>query len=63
METLEISSLAAYEIILHTALLIHSLLYLAKILFELSLGISRITNFLELINLGTLFVVGIDKFV
>jgi hypothetical protein len=34
-----------------------------KILFELSLGISRIINFLELINLGAMFVVVITKYV
>lgn len=34
-----------------------------KILFELSLGISRIINFLELINLGAMFIVVITKYV
>lgn len=43
--------------------MIHCLLYLIKILFELSLGISRITNFLELLNLGTLLVIVVTKYV
>lgn len=51
------------EVIIHSILLIHSLLYLMKILFELSLGISRIINFLELINLGAMFIVVITKYV
>ena len=45
------------DIILHILILLHFLLYTIKILFELSLGISRITNFLELGNLGAMFFV------
>lgn len=43
------------DIILHVLILLHFLLYTTKILFELSLGISRVTNFLELGNLGAMF--------
>ena len=43
------------DIILHVLILLHFLIYTIKILFELSLGISRITNFLELGNLGAMF--------
>ena len=39
------------------------MLYLTKILFELQLGVSRITNFLELMNLSAMFVVCITKYV
>ena len=59
----EDSTTAQTEIIFHTIILIHCLLYLIKILFELSLGISRITNFLELLNLGTLLVIAVTKYV
>ena len=35
--------------------------YFAKILFELSLSISRVTNFLELVNQAAMFVVIVTK--
>ena len=38
-------------------ILLHFFIYMIKILFELSLGISRVTNFLELGNLAAMFVV------
>jgi hypothetical protein len=50
-------------VIFHTLILLHCILYLIKILFELQLGISRVTNFLELLNLGAMFVVCITKYV
>ena len=43
--------------------LLHFLFYLIKILFELSLGISRVTNFLELANLGAMFFVVVLRFI
>ena len=51
------------EIVVHTIVLIHSILYLIKIMFELSLGISRFTNFLELANLTALFIICISKYI
>lgn len=57
------SSSNTQDIILHVLILLHFLLYLVKILFELSLGISRITNFLELGNLGAMFFVVVLKLI
>ena len=57
------STVEQKEIILHTVLLIHCILYFAKILFELSLGISKITNVLDLMNLSALFVLVIIKYI
>lgn len=57
------SNIDRVEVIIHTIILIHCFLYLTKILFELQLGISRITNFLELMNLSALFTVCITKYV
>ena len=51
------------QIVIHTAILLHAIVYMLKILFELSLSISRITNVLELINLSFMFVVVITKYV
>ena len=56
------SNLGLFEIILHTVLLIDSLLYLTKILFELSIGINRITNFLEMANLSANFIMIVVKY-
>jgi hypothetical protein len=52
-----------YEAVIHTILLLHCILYLIKILFELQLGISRVTNFLELVNLSGMYVICITKYV
>jgi hypothetical protein len=51
------------ELLFHSIILAHCLLYLTKILFELSLSISRITNFLEVGNLGCMFVIVVTKYV
>jgi hypothetical protein len=51
------------EIIIHTFIFIHSILYFTKILFELSLGISRLTNFLEIGNLCFMFIFVVTKYV
>lgn len=48
---------------MHVLILIHFFIYMIKILFELSLGISRFTNFLELGNLGAMFLLVVLKFI
>ena len=45
------------ELICFSILLLHFIVYLTKVLFELSLGISKFTNFLELGHLAALFTV------
>jgi len=50
------------EVVFHTLLLLHCLLFFIKIIFELSLGISRFTNIGELTNLGCLFVMIMTTF-
>lgn len=57
------SSSDTQDVILHILILIHFFLYFIKILFELSLGISRITNFLELGNLGAMFIIIVLRFI
>ena len=56
------STLGEGEIVMHTILLIDCILYLTKILFELSIGINRITNFLEMANLSAMFIFIIIKY-
>ena len=51
------------ELLFHSIILAHCILYLTKILFELSLSISRITNFCEVANLGCMFVFVVTKYV
>ena len=57
------SKLDRLELILHTLILFHCFLYMTKILFELQLGISRITNFLEVVNIGAMMVAVVTKYV
>lgn len=49
--------------VFHTIIFLHFVLYTIKILFELSLSISRVTNFLEIINLIFLLVVVLTKYI
>lgn len=51
------SNADSLEVIFMITLFLHFLFYLTKVLFELSLGISKFTNFLELGHLAALFVV------
>ena len=51
------------EVVIHTILLIHALFFFIKILFELSLGINRVTNFFELVNLGAMLLFILTKYV
>jgi hypothetical protein len=44
-------------------LLIHCIFYVVKILFEMSLGISRYTNLMEAVNLVSMLVLIITKYV
>jgi len=57
------SKIDRLELILHTFILLHCFLYMTKILFELQLGISRVTNFLEVINIGAMMVAVVTKYV
>ena len=57
------SGLVRSELVLHTFIFLHFVLYTIKILFELSLSISRVTNFLEIINLIFLLVVVLTKYI
>ena len=50
-----------FELVLNVILFIICILYIAKILFELSLGISRFTNFIDIGHLITLLVIVVTK--
>jgi len=52
-----------WDLVFHTVIFLHFVLYTIKILFELSLSISRVTNFLEIINLIFLLVVVLTKYI
>jgi hypothetical protein len=52
-----------WDLVMHTIIFLHFVLYTIKILFELSLSISRVTNFLEIINLIFLLVVVLTKYI
>ena len=54
---------ATSDLVFHTVIFLHFVLYTIKILFELSLSISRVTNFLEIINLIFLLVVVLTKYI
>ena len=57
------SSMQMIDIAFHTIILIHCILFAVKILFELSLGISRYMNSLEFINLAFMMVLVACKYV
>jgi hypothetical protein len=57
------SSMQMIDIAFHTIILIHCILFAVKILFELSLGISRYMNSLEFINLAFMIVLVACKYV
>jgi hypothetical protein len=50
------------QMVFYTLLLIHFILFFIKIIFELSLGISRFTNMFEMINLGFMFTMIITEY-
>jgi hypothetical protein len=51
------------ELAFFTFLLVHCVLYTTKIMFELQLSISKVTNILEVFNLGCMFVAIVTKYV
>jgi hypothetical protein len=57
------SPMQMIDIAFHTIILIHCILFAVKILFELSLGISRYMNSLEFINLAFMIVLVACKYV
>ena len=61
--TFEESNVYKLELAIHTILFFNCLFYIAKIMFELSLGISRFTNGLDVINMVSLEVIVVSKFI
>ena len=59
----ESHSTESFDLVFQSILLIHCIFYVVKILFEMSLGISRYTNLLEAVNLVSMLVLIVTKYI